>query len=46
MAKVVEGLKAPAPPTDGNWATYAADMETYGNKVQERFNAALAAKSA
>jgi len=46
LAKVVEGLTAPAPPADGNWASYAAEWDAYGNKVQERFNAALAAKSA
>jgi len=47
LSKVVEGLKAPEPPSGGSdWSYYATEWEAYGNQVQERFNAALAAKSA
>lgn len=46
LAKVLEGVKYPEEPTDGDWAAYAAQWGEYGKKVQERFQAALAAKSA
>jgi len=46
MAKVLEGLKGPEEPTDGNWEGYAAQWGEYGAKAEARFKAALAAKSA
>jgi len=49
LAKVLEGLEFPEEPTEDNgkdWAAYAAQWGEYGNQVQERFKAALAAKSA
>jgi len=45
LAKVLEGLKYPEEPTDDNWPAYAAQWGQYGKQVQERFTAALAAKS-
>jgi len=46
LAKVLEGLKYPERPTNGDWAAYAGQWGEYGKQVQERFEAALAAKSA
>ncbi|KAF9653700.1 hypothetical protein BDM02DRAFT_1652432 [Thelephora ganbajun] len=46
LAKVLEGLKSPEPPADGNWGAYASQWSEYGKQVEERFQAALAAKSA
>jgi len=46
MVEITKDLKYPEEPTDGNWAAYAGKWDTYGNQVEARFKAALAAKSA
>jgi len=45
LPKALEGLKQPELVT-GDWASYSQQWDEYGNKVGERFQAALAAKSA
>lgn len=45
LPKVLEGLKQPEL-VNGDWASYSQQWDAYGNKVGERFQAALAAKSA
>ena len=45
LAKALEGLKRPEF-IDGDWAAYSQQWEVYGKQVAERFQAALAAKSA
>lgn len=46
LVKITEDLKYPEEPTDGDWSAYAGQWGAYGKQVGERFQAALAAKSA